>query len=151
VIYLDTSAFAKRYIKEVGSGIVERIFLDSPIVSTSKIAYPEMLSAFFRRTLQGDIPKRYLKGLIDRFEEDWRGILVVEFHDEISSLCKRIIKRHLLRSADAIHLSSALWLRANVKDDIVFVASDDALNNAASAERLRVIDPRKVQGMVEGV
>jgi hypothetical protein len=144
VIYLDTSALAKIYVKEKGSDIVGKVFLNSSLISTSKITYPEMLSALLRRTSLGDISKRHLKSLINKFEEDWQSILVVEFHDELLSLCKKIIKRHLLKAADAIHLSSALWLRSNINDDIIFVASDDVLNRAASAERLKVLNPQKV-------
>lgn len=47
------------------------------------------------------------------------------------------------RYADSVHLSSALWLRNAVKEDVIFVASDINLLNAAQSERLQIIDPQK--------
>ena len=51
--------------------------------------------------------------------------------------------KHKLRGADAVHLATALATRQDVPLDseFYFVSSDVALNRAAVAEGLEVIDP----------
>jgi hypothetical protein len=54
---------------------------------------------------------------------------------------KHVIEKHYLRRADSIHLSSALWLKDTINEEIAFVASDINLLNAASSEGLGIINP----------
>jgi predicted nucleic acid-binding protein len=105
VIYLDTSALAKNYIKEDGSGSINKIIADSPVIAISKITYPEILSALIRRNKTGDISNRELIKLITEFESNWDYFIIVDFKDELLPLIKTVIQKHLLKAADAIHLS----------------------------------------------
>lgn len=66
MIYFDTSALAKKYIKEQGSNLINKITKEM-VVATSKITYPEMLSAFVRRNKTGDISNDKLNELINEF------------------------------------------------------------------------------------
>jgi hypothetical protein len=52
-----------------------------------------------------------------------------------------IIIKYALKGADSVHLSSALWLKKAMKQDLVFVASDLELIKAAKAEKLRIFNP----------
>lgn len=142
MIYFDTSALAKNYIKEDGSDYVNKIIADSPVIAISKITYPEILSAFIRRSKTGDISNRELIKLMNEFESQWDYFIVVDFKDELLPIIKTVIRKHLLKAADAIHLSSALWLKNAVNQDVTFVASDINLLNAAQNERLHIINPQ---------
>jgi len=52
-----------------------------------------------------------------------------------------LVLSHRLRSADALHLASALRLAELAGTEIVFVASDGELLRAALAEGFPVLDP----------
>lgn len=141
MIYFDTSAIAKKYIKETGSDEVIRI-VDSEVIATSKLTYPEMISTIVRRGRAGDISGKELSELISRFEDDWNYFALIDFTDEMLSLVKPVVKRHFLKAADGIHLASALWLKNSLAENITFVASDLNLLKAADMEGLHIINPQ---------
>jgi hypothetical protein len=51
---------------------------------------------------------------------------------------RALLVRHPLRAGDAIQLASALLLRRELGDTVVFAAYDDHLKSAAKAEGLGV-------------
>lgn len=75
------------------------------------------------------------------FESDWDCFTIVDIHEELLPIIKNLIEKHYLRGADSIHLSSALWLKDTIKEEVAFVASDINLLNAASSENLNSINP----------
>ncbi len=140
MIYLDTSALVKKYVAEEGSESIVTIMKNS-VIATSRLTYPEILSIFVRRFRAGDITHNKLTVLLKYFESDWDCFTILNIHDELLPIIKDLIEKHYLRGADSIHLSSALWLKDTINEDIAFVASDINLLNAASSESLNIINP----------
>ncbi len=143
MIYFDTSVLAKNYVWEDGSSDVARLLLENSDNTTSKLTYAEILSALARRTRIGDLSKSKMKEVVDKFEDDWKGLLIVDLHDDLLPIAKRVIERHQLRAADSIHLASAVWLKITLKEDIAFISSDLNLLRAAKAERLSPMNPQE--------
>ena len=141
MIYLDSSALVKRYAEEVGTDFVKSILATDGLITTSKLTYPEILSALMRKVRSGEIEKKTFNGIVDKFDKDWDHILVLDFHKDLLPIVKTLIEKHPLKAADAIHLSSALWLKLSSKVDVTFVASDSNLLKAAGAEKLQVMNP----------
>lgn len=67
----------------------------------------------------------------------------VEVREEIFPLIHKLTQTHPLRGADAVHLSSALWVGEEIGQSLRFVASDGLLLRAAEKEGLEVINPGK--------
>lgn len=141
MIYFDTSALAKKYIKETGSDEVIKIVVGE-VAATSKLTYPEMISTMVRRNRAGDISSKELSELIGIFEDDYNYFALVDFSDEMLSLVKAVLKRHFLKAADGLHLASALWLKNLINENVTFVTSDMNLLKAAEIEGLHTINPR---------
>ena len=141
MIYLDSSALVKRYTEEAGTDFVKSILATSGLITTSKLTYPEILSALMRKVRSGEIEKKTFHGIVDKFDKDWDHMLVLDFHNDLLPIVKTLIEKHPLKAADAIHLSSALWLKLSSKVDVTFVASDSNLLKAAAAEKLQVMNP----------
>jgi predicted nucleic acid-binding protein len=141
MIYLDSSALVKRYTEEAGTDFVKSILATSGLITTSKLTYPEILSALMRKVRSGEIEKKTFNGIVDKFDKDWDHILVLDFHNDLLPIVKTLIEKHPLKAADAIHLSSALWLKLSSKVDVTFVASDSNLLKVAGAEKLQVMNP----------
>jgi predicted nucleic acid-binding protein len=139
--YLDSSALVKRYVDERGTDSVKSILSTGGEIATSKLTYPEILSALMRKHRAGEISKKLLQDIVARFQRDWYHILVLEFHNDLLQKVKFLLERHPLKAADAIHLSSALWLKLSSKVDVTFIASDLNLLKAAQAEKLQIINP----------
>jgi predicted nucleic acid-binding protein len=141
MIYLDSSALVKRYVQEPGSDAMDRLLADHPYAATSRLAYPEILSALNRKQKAREFSTRILGELIKAFESDWGKLFILEFDDELLPIIKKAIHRHAVRDADAVHLASALWLRSVLKEDVVFACADAKLLDAARAERLVAYEP----------
>jgi uncharacterized protein len=141
MIYFDSSALVKRYLTEKGTETVQSIIGAAEIVSTSKLTYPETLSAFMRKLRAGEIEKKRLQIAVEQFEEDWKHLMVIEFHDLLLGVIRTLMQKYPLKGADSVHLSSALWLEEASKENVTFIASDDNLLKAAEAENLKTINP----------
>jgi predicted nucleic acid-binding protein len=141
MIFFDSSALVKKYLAEAGSEMVKKILDSSPVFAASKIAFPEIISAFNRKYKYGDISEDELEKAIKNFETDWICFNTVEVKDDLFPIIKRIIKTYALRGADSIHLAAALWLRDTFKENIKFVASDVNLLKAAYEEGLKIVNP----------
>ena len=141
MIYLDTSALVKRYVREKGSDRIEETLLSEDMVSTSKLAFPELVSALAKKRRSHDLTEKSFRMAVNRFDEDWRDFLIVDFHDDLFPIIRTVITKHALRGADAVHLSSALWLTQSSRLPLVFCASDAQLITAARAESLETLDP----------
>jgi hypothetical protein len=62
--------------------------------------------------------------------------------NEVFQFLDSVIDRHALKGADSIHLSTALWLKRTLKEEVLFVASDLELLKAARAEKLKILNPQ---------
>jgi len=141
MIYFDSSALVKRYTEEAGTDFVKSILATNGLITTSKLTYPEILSALMRKVRSGEIEKKTVHGIVDKFDKDWDHMLVLDFHNDLLPIVKNLIEKHPLKAADAIHLSSALWLKLSSMVDVTFIASDSNLLKAAAAEKLQVMNP----------
>lgn len=141
MIYLDSSALVKRYVDEAGSDEIDRLLADHPYAATSRLSYPEILSALNRKHRAREYSARVFDRLVGAFESDWGKLFVLEFADELLPVVKKAIRRHSIRGADAVHLASAMWLRSVLGEDVVFACADAKLLDAARAERLLALDP----------
>ena len=141
MIYADSSALVKRYVKEAGSVRLAEILSFSDVVATSKLAFPELLSVFARKRRSRELSEKSFRATVRRFEEDWKDFFVVDFHDDLLPLIKSLVVKYALKGADSVHLSSALWLSESSRMSVVFSASDEQLLKAARAERLEVFHP----------
>lgn len=138
ILYLDTSSLVKFYVEEVHSGKVRRWISDAEILSTSRVAYPEMLSAFSRRNREGDITDQDFQKVCTQLDTDWTDYAVLDLDENKAG---ELVLQHGLRGFDAVHLAAALTLHAESEQmDLAFTSFDKKLNKAAASEGLRVLD-----------
>ena len=141
MIYIDSSALVKRYLKEKGSEQVQKTLSCENLLAASKLAYPEVLSAFMRKYRAGELGEGSLKKVIDWFLSDWDRLIIVDLNDGLLPIIRTLVHNYPLKGADAVHLASALWLAQSLKENLVFMASDQTLLKAALSEQLLVLDP----------
>lgn len=143
MIYLDSSALVKRYLREDGTDFIQSLLRETEVFATSKLTYPEIISAFMKKRRVGEMNRKTLEAVIDKFENDWEKIFVIEFHNELLPGVKKLIEKYPLRGADALHLASALWLDRTLRMGLTFVASDVGLLMAARSEALKILNPQR--------
>jgi predicted nucleic acid-binding protein len=136
MLYLDTSALLKLYLREPGSLSFRRaVDKHSPWLFTSRVAYAESLAGLARAAREHRIAARAYRQKRSRFDSDWRTLHIVELNEEVLAPCASLIERYRLRGLDAIHLCSAIWASGSV-----FGCFDEKLCHAASAEGLPLLE-----------
>jgi predicted nucleic acid-binding protein len=140
VRYFDTSALVKQYLQEPGSKIVLELLKTGEKVYTASLTYTETHAAFSRRAREGRLTRATTRRLALRFDRDWESYDVVVLSEHVLGLARQLLYRRPLRSADAIHLASALLLaRTSATRPCEFVCADDRLCDAAANEGLKNI------------
>ena len=153
MLYLDSSALAKRYFNERGSEAVADRFDRREIIFTSIVSFAEIHSAFGRKFRDQEIDRRELTRLRDVFQSDWLfslNKLELDFAAMID--LPRLVETYPLKAGDAIHLSAALWLRDSLRVGAVtgetegtveFGVADKQLKTIALQHGLEVFDPEQ--------
>lgn len=143
MIYLDTSALVKKYAIESGTNEVRALLEKEDTIITSKLTYAEVCASFARKLREGNMGKASYSKAWESFLNDWEVFTLVEVREEIFPLIHKLTQTHPLRGADAVHLSSALWVGKEIGQPLRFIASDGLLLNAAVKEGLEVINPER--------
>ena len=146
--YFDSSALAKAYITEAGTTWVRNILDDSQHrISISALAEVEVISALTRRFKEGALTQVELDQACDELSQDCETYLLVDVTTQILEAAVANARQHSLRAYDAVQLASVLAVRTTLlvtqghAADLTFVSADDALNDAAGVEGLRVENP----------
>jgi predicted nucleic acid-binding protein len=141
ILYLDSSSLVKIYIEEDHSDLVREWAGAAEAIATSRVAYPETLSAFARRREQGDLEPHDLEVLQETLDGDWPRFVLMPVKERRAGI---FAVRYLLRGFDAIHLAAVSDLRATLPSDlIIFSSFDRKLVQAARAEGIPLLVPNE--------
>jgi uncharacterized protein len=146
ILYLDTSSLVKLYIDEEGSVAVREWAEEAEALATSRVAYPEALSAFARRWNRGDLTDEEMSLARESFAGDWPVFLHLPLHERRAG---GLVVAHLLRGFDAVHLAAAQELAERFPaEEVVFSTFDGTLQRAARSEGLSTLHPVTREGYV---
>ncbi len=132
ILYLDTSALVKLYVREPGSALLHTYASKADALSTSVVAYAEARATFGRLAREGAASKSRHQQRLKQFESDWEALLRIDLVPEVLRSAGNLAETYALRGFDSIHLASALWLSERASVPIDFAAFDRRLAAAAS-------------------
>jgi predicted nucleic acid-binding protein len=130
IVYGDASALVKRYLAEAHSDRAIGWFDLADQVASSRVALVEVTRAIANAGARDEAAKQ------TEFGEDWSAMWVVELRRPISENAAILAVEERLRSLDAIHLASALSIRAS---DLHFATFDERLWRVARRAGLNVL------------
>jgi predicted nucleic acid-binding protein len=153
--YVDTSALAKRYKQEAGTEFIDQLFdlLGKPKnkAATSFLTFLELLAMATRLRKGKQLFQEAHDRILARILNDFHAFFSVNpISTSILTHSVQIIKQHSLKAPDAQQLATALELEPILKqlgEQLVFIADDNDLHDAAKREGLETIHPR-AQGAV---
>ena len=150
--YLDTSAVVKRYRTEPGTDVTSTL-LEQPTPDdrfyVSFLLVLEFTSGILRLVRGGRVRQSTADGIIARFRQDARDLLRIwPLDDSILGSAITVVQNHRLRSADAIHLATALAV-SSVEPNVplTLVTSDAELAEAGQAAGLETLTPGNPEAM----
>lgn len=107
-VFLDSSAFAKRYIEETGSQLVDDICKEATELCLSVICIPELISALNRRVRDKSLSKKNYNTIKKALSEDIQDITIINLTLEVITKTTRLLEDNALRAMDALHVACAL-------------------------------------------
>ena len=149
IIYFDTSALAKWYLKEDRSDDVERYIQEHGPVDISELTVVEMRCLLARRRQERSIDTQTEMGVFATFEEDIRQKFLIchPLPSDVGSGTVNLIPSfsHLpLRTLDALHLFIAKEIQAEI-----VATADRVMAAGAKAMGILVVRfdrPRDIRG-----
>jgi len=143
MLYLDSSALVKKYLTEPGSHAVAARLTGSEVAFTSALSYAEIHAVLARKLREGGLDESDLRDAKDRFHSDWvHSLRILELDTRTLGALQDLVLRYPLKGADAVHVSSALWLRDYGRlPGIAFWAADKSLLRVASDCGLSITNP----------
>jgi predicted nucleic acid-binding protein len=146
---LDASALVKRYAVEIGTPLLNHLFAQATparlLCLTLGVA--EVAAALVRKRNRGDLSATaYALAMAALRTEVLSpgGVVLLPAYDHLILRSLLLSQRHAINATDAIFLQAALDLAAALRsnsDDLVLMAADRRLLQAAQAEGLVLFDP----------
>jgi predicted nucleic acid-binding protein len=136
ITYFDTSSLLKFVIKEIGSEENLNIWNLSDEKVCSQLTRTEMHSALMRKVREGSVSASAMRARLNAMDKLFADVVLVDITSEVIDASCELVKELPLKSADAIHLATALMVRADL-----FSSSDKRLCAAASESGIAVTDP----------
>jgi hypothetical protein len=133
-VFFDSSAFAKRYVREEGSDVVLLWCDQATELCLSGIALTEIVAAFCRLQRENRVSPVQYRHLKTMLMTDISDAAICDLTPEVIRHSIIALEKNVLRGMDAIHLGSALALNVDI-----FVSADARQCVAATQAGLRVV------------
>ena len=130
--FFDSSAFAKRYVEEEGSGTVEQLCGEATALALSVICVPEIISALNRRVREGSLLQNQYQEAKACLSAEVADATIVNLVPAVVADAIRVLETNAVRAMDALHIACALQWNAEL-----FVTSDEQQLSAAKKAKLR--------------
>ncbi len=124
--FLDSSAFAKRFVDEVGSDKVEDSCARASELGLSVICVPEIISALNRRRRERSLTATQYVEAKQRLLDDVRDADIINLAASVVGSAIGVLEASPVRAMDALHIACALEWGAQL-----FVSSDKKQLGAA--------------------
>ena len=136
ITYFDTSSLLKFIIREIGSEETRNIWSLSNEKVCSHLTRTEMHSALMRKVREGNVLASAVPAHLGALDRLFADVILIDITSDVIDASCELVKEFPLKSADAIHLATALMVRADL-----FSSSDRELCAAASESGIAVTDP----------
>lgn len=144
LLYIDTSALAKRYLVEAGAPWVGGLTHPAAgnFIIIADLTTIEMATLMARRVREGALADGSATLLLNAFllhaESEY---LAVPLDSHVLAQARALVSKHPLRTLDAIQLASAQRASTILSEPLTFVSSDRILLAVAMAEGLPIDNP----------
>ncbi|MBT4286895.1 MAG: type II toxin-antitoxin system VapC family toxin [Deltaproteobacteria bacterium] len=123
---VDSSAFAKRYVNEIGSDQLYQILQNALDLALCVIVIPEIISGLNRRKREGFLSQENYNLAKKHLLNDVRDTTILQITPSVVLHSIKLLEINTLRAMDAFHIACALEWKADL-----FVTSDKKQFEAA--------------------
>ena len=123
---IDSSAFAKRYVREIGSDQLHQILQSASELALCVILVPEIISGLNRRKREGFLSLENYNLAKKQLLNDVRDTTILQITPSVVLHSIKLLEANTLRAMDAFHIACALEWQTDL-----FVTSDKKQFEAA--------------------
>lgn len=138
ILYLDSSALVKRYVREAGSGEVDGIIAQADAVGTGLLTRAEVSAALARAVRLGWVRRDDGEAALLVFRAQWPRLARLQLTEPLLARADAEAWDHGLRGYDAVHLAAALVWQETVREPVTLATFDRELWRAGQAAGLAV-------------
>lgn len=141
LLYLDSSALVKRYVRESESDAVIARMDDAVAVATSLVTRAEVAAALAQAVRDRRMDDRGAKRAYREFSREWPDLGRVPVTDALVERAGALAWEHGLRGYDAVQLAAALTFQDVIDPlgyGVLFAAFDDRLREAAARAGMKI-------------
>lgn len=140
LLYLDTSAWLKLYIEEVGSDTVQVAVEQAEQVCTHLIAYAELRAALAKAQRMNRLDAAQKAQLLPVIEQDWDTLNVILPTEMLIKRAANLADQFGLRGYDSVHLAAAEAISLQIMPQpLIFACFDKHLSEAAKTLGMTVL------------
>ena len=131
-LMVDSSSFAKRYVREIGSDKLDDLFQHASDLALSVILLPELVAGLNQRLREGVLTARGYRESRKQLLSDVRDATVLQLTPAVMARSVKLLEGNALRAMGAFHIACALEWQADL-----FITSDKKQFEAALNSGLR--------------
>ncbi len=131
IIYLDTSALVKSYLRESGSSQVISLLRSAEITGTSILTKVETAAALSKAARMGLVSSAGARTAWESFLAQWPSLIRLDILEQTCDRAATIAWEHGLRGYDAMHLATALSWQELLGAPVTLASFDRSLWTAA--------------------
>jgi predicted nucleic acid-binding protein len=124
ILYLDTSAVVKLFIREAGTDYLQGLYAPAGVFGTSRICEPEFSAALAKSVRMGICSIEMAEGALKEFKRIWGSVIKVDADAGVLGSAADLAWEHGLRGYDAVHLASAMRLESLARSHVTMVTYD---------------------------
>ena len=157
LVYLDSSAIVKRYLKEIGSESMDFLYdgLEKEeefelLLSFSSWNVGEVFGAIDTRQQRGDIDKKSMMKALSFFSREtkkfvaMRRMEILPIGSRVLTRCRDLVLKYHIYQADALQLASAKQAGAQL-----FISADKKLVDCAKSEQMESVNPERDYDVIQ--
>ena len=138
ILYLDSSALVKRYIREAGSGEVEGLIAQADVVGTGLVTRAEVSAALARAARLDWLRRDDAEAALLVFRAQWPRLARLQLTEPLLARADALAWDYGLRGYSAVHLAAALVWQETVREPVTLATFDRELWRAGQAAGLAV-------------
>jgi uncharacterized protein len=131
ILFCDTSALVKLYVREDDSDALAAQVAASEAVAVCRIAWVEVMSAIARRAREQAQDAAPLDAARKSFLADWPDYLVLDITQELAELAGDYAETFALRAYDSVQLAAAQIVHREMPGAVKFACFGTRLAKAA--------------------
>ncbi len=138
IVYVDSSALVKRYIREAGSSEVNSLIAGAESVGTGLISRVEVSAALVKAVRARLIPSIVAETALITFRTEWPQMIRLQITDTLIERADSLAWSQGLRGYDAVHLASAISWQDTLGRSVRLVTFDEDLRDAGERWGMQV-------------